>query len=116
MGYYGGNGVVSGGGEQVSQFGSLVYNGAHIVYQKTVSTVTKKAGVSLATAQAAHGACTLKSSTFSFANLYPFVGCRGTKTDVSYSQIADSNLYELDVTESTMSAKGDDGNWIGPND
>ena len=114
MGYYTGSGVVVGGGEQVNQFGSLVYNGAHIVYQKTVSTVTKKAGVSLQTAQSEHSSCTLRTSTFPFANIYPFVGCRGRKKDVSYSQIADSNLYELDITESEMSAKGDEGQWIGP--
>lgn len=114
MGYYQGQGVVVSGGEQISLFGSLVYNGAHVVYQKTVSTVTRSAGVSLNEAKNKHSSCTLKTSTFPFANIYPFVGCRGRRTDVSYSQIADSNLYDLNVTNSEMSAKGDNGDWIGP--
>jgi len=124
MGYYSGSGVVAGGGDQINQFGSLVYNGAHVVYQRTVSETKRYAGVSLRVAkgETAHGgttfvsSCTVKTSTFPFANLYPFVGCRGSRTDVSYSQIADSNLYEVNVTTSAMSAKGDNGNWIGPDE
>jgi len=115
MGYYSENGVTSGGGEQTNQFGSLVYGGAHIVMQKTVSTVTRKSGVSLNTAQKEHSTLSLATKTFSWANIYPWVGCCGTKKDVSYAQISDSNLYELNITNITMTASGDGGStWVGP--
>ena len=116
MGYYTGTGDIVGGGEEINQFGSLVYNGAHIVYQKTISTVTRKPGVSLSVAQNAHSSCTLRTSVFQFANLYPFVGCRGRKTVAAYTKISDSNLYDLTVTASEMHAKADEGNWIGPDE
>lgn len=115
MGYYNGNGVTSGGGENIRQFGSLVYGGVHIVMQKTVSTVTRKSGVSLQTAQSERCALTLKSAVFSWANIYPWVGCCGTQKDVSYQQINGSNLYELNIVNKTMTASGDGGGtWVGP--
>ena len=56
MGYYTGNGVVTGGGSTVSlrSFGPSV-GGAYYTYNRTNSTVVAKNGVSLATAQAARG-------------------------------------------------------------
>lgn len=115
MGYYSGNGVITGGGHNIRQFGSLVYGGAHIVMQKTVSAVTTKNGVSLATAQAETSSLALATKTFSWANIYPWVGCCGTQKDVSYSQINGSNLYQLVITNKTMTASGDGGStWVGP--
>lgn len=115
MGYYNGSGVTSNGGENIRQFGSLVYGGVHIVMQKTVSTVTRKSGVSLQTAQAERCELTLHSAVFSWANIYPWVGCCGTQKDAAYSQIGDSNLYELTITNKTMTASGDGGGtWVGP--
>lgn len=115
MGYYSGSGVTSGGGENIRQFGSLVYGGAHIVMQKTVETVTRIAGVSLSAAQAERSSLTLHTHTFSWANIYPWVGCTGTQKDVTYQQIGDSNLYELNINNKTMTASGDGGySWVGP--
>ena len=115
MGYYNGNGVTSGGGENIRQFGSLVYGGAHIVMQKTVSTVTRKSGVSLQTAQAERSSLALRTWTFPWADIYPWVGCTGTQKDAAYTQIGDSNLYELTITNKTMTASGDGGgSWVGP--
>lgn len=115
MGYYTGSGVTTGGGESTRQFGSLVYGGAHIVMQKTVSTVTKRSGVSLETAKAEKSSLSLATKTFSWANIYPWVGCCGTSKDVSYSQIEGSNLYELTINNKTMTASGDGGStWVGP--
>lgn len=115
MGYYNGNGVTTSGGDNIRVFGSLVYGGAHIVQQKTVSTVTRKSGVSLQTAQAEKSSLSLKTATFSWANIYPWVGCCGTQKDVSYSQINGSNLYDLVITNKTMTASGDGGSsWVGP--
>jgi len=113
MGYYNGSGMTTSGGEIVSVFGTLVYGGAHIVLQKTVSNVTRKAGVSYQTAIAEQASTTLNSHTFGWANNYWWVGCSGSKKEVSYSRISDSNLFELNITESTMTASGDGGTtWI----
>lgn len=113
MGFYNGNGITTSGGEIVSVFGTLVYNGAHIVLQKTVSEVTRKAGVSYQTATSEHASTTLYTKTFQWANSYPWVGCYGTKKEVSYSKISDSNLFELNITNSTMTASGDGGTtWV----
>ena len=56
MGYYTGDGETSSGGSTVSlrSTGPAV-GGAYYTYQRVISTVTAKHGVSLATAQAAQG-------------------------------------------------------------
>ena len=111
MGHYTGNGVVTGGGHNVRVFGSLVYNGVHMVYQRTISTETVRSGVSLATAQAESSSLSLSSHIFSWANLYPWVGCKGSQKDVSYSQIAGSNLYELRISEKSLAVSDDGSSW-----
>lgn len=115
MGYYTGNGTVVGGGEKVRTIGTLVYQGAHIVMQKTVTETTAKKGVSLSDAKGERSSLTLVTKTFDWANIYPWVGCCGTQKDVDYQQISGSNLYELTITNSTMTASGDGGStWVGP--
>lgn len=115
MGYYTGNGVTNGGGESIRTIGTLVYQGAHIVMQKTVSTTIVKRGVSLDTAQSERCALSLATKTFDWANMYPWVGCCGTQKDVAFQKINESNLYELTITNSTMTASGDGGrSWVGP--
>jgi len=104
MGYYSGSGVTTGGGETIRLFGSWAQNGdasVHNVYQKTISTVTTKRGVQLSTAQAETSSLSLSHKTFSWASLVPWIGCKGTAKNVSYSQISDSNLYELVITNET---------------
>lgn len=117
MGYYTGNGVVTGGGSSVGLYEHFFWFGAHNVYQRTNSSTNKKAGVSLSTAQAAQGSCDMQSHQFSWSiangtanHLSP--NCKGSKSNVSYSQIDGSNLYELVTETETVQAKLDNGSWV----
>lgn len=111
MGYYTGNGVTASGGDNVRLFGSIVYNGVHNVYQKTTTTVTRKSGVSLTTAQNEKGSLSLSEKVFAWANAYPWNGCKGTGKTVNYQQINGSNLYELTITNETYKVSDGTTEW-----
>lgn len=112
MGYYTGDGVVVGGSDTISQFERYVWGGAHTVFQRCVETVTKRSGVSLATAQNETSSMNLSNAIFWNNSLnWTSFNCKGTTKDVAYSQIAGSNLYELTITERTLTARNDNGGW-----
>lgn len=113
MGYYNGNGETTGGGSSVSLYEHFIWYGAHNVYQRTTSTTTRKSGVSLATAKAEQGDLNMQTHQFTFgASWHWSPNCKGTKKQVSYSQIGGSNLYELSITNETIQAKLDNGGWV----
>ena len=112
MGYYTGTGVVVGGSDTISQFERYVWGGAHTVFQRCVEKVTRKSGVSLGTAQTEKSSMNLSNALFWNGTLnHTSFNCKGTTKDVSYSQIAGSNLYDLTITERTLSARNDNGGW-----
>ena len=116
MGYYAGNGSVIGGGTSIDVFETFPYYGTHHIHQKVKTTRTRLAGVSFATAtsQAYDGWCNMYSHTFISGGIYyTSVNCYGTKRRSSYSQINDSNLYELVVEDESIQANLDSGAWIG---
>ena len=113
MGYYTGNGETTGGGSSVSLYEHFIWYGAHNVYQRTKSTTTRKSGVSLETAKNESGDINMQTFQFNWGgNWHWSPNCRGTKKQVSYSQIGGSNLYELSITNETIQAKLDGGGWI----
>lgn len=111
MGYYTGNGVTSGGGNTIQSLGVLVFNGVHNVWQRIVSVNTKKSGVSEATAKAEQSSVNLTHHIFSWANLYPWTQAKGSRKNASYSQIGDSHLYELNITNETLSCSDNGSTW-----
>ena len=111
MGYYNGNGVTSGGGNTIQSLGVLVFNGVHNVWQRIVSVNTKKSGVSEAMAKAEQPFVNLVHHIFPWANLYPWTQAKGTRKNATYSQIGDSNLYELNITNETLSCSDNGSTW-----
>lgn len=115
MGYYSGNGVTSGGGESpsLSRTGPSP-QGAYYLYQRSKATTTTKNGVSLATAKAERGDINMNYWQWPGGLVEP--GCRGTKKSVQYSQIGDSNLYTLQVTDEVVQVRGKvgtyDSGWV----
>lgn len=103
MGYYTGNGVTSGGGSAVQLHESTYWYGEHRVYQLVTTVVNKKEGVALGTAQAAVGAISMNNQTWS-QGMVTFIShnCKGSKTNYTYNQIGDSNLYSLVATQETI--------------
>ena len=119
MGYYTGTGEITGGGSTITVYENFVYAGMHNVYQRRTSTNTRRAGVSLATAQAEGSTMNMRSVTFTwsspgatYTHLSP--NAVGTEKQVGYSQISGSNLYELQIANSSVQARLDNGNWTGP--
>ena len=113
MGYYTGSGVTTSGGESVNVIGEFWYWGMHYdIYQKRVKTMTRLPGVSLSSAKGHHGECNLQTKQLFSGNVYAWQShCSGTVKEVSYSQIGDSNLYEVVITEEQVQAKLADGGW-----
>lgn len=111
MGYYTGPGVTSGGGNTIQSLGVLVFNGVHNVFQRIVSVNTRKSGVSLADAKAETSSVNLSHHIFSWANLYPWTQAKGTRKNATYSQIGDSNLYDLNITNETLSCSDNGTTW-----
>lgn len=110
MGYYTGSGVVTGGGSTTSlRSTGPAYGGAYYTYQRKKPTVVTKNGVSLATAQSANGDINLNYWTWPGGVVE--AACRGTQTEVSYSQVADSNLYILQTTTTTVQVRGKQGTY-----
>lgn len=117
MGYYSGNGIVTGGGESIRPIKNLWWYGAHSLLQKAISSTLSKPGVSLSTAQGEHASSNLLPVADGSGNLaWVLYDVRGTRTSVSYSQIGGSNLYELNVTTETLSVKYAGGNTVAPNE
>lgn len=108
MGYYRGSGVTSGGSSvpALTRTGPE-FGGAYYVYQRTNATVTRMSGVSLDTAKSMQGDSALNFWQWPGGAVEP--GCRGWRREVSYSQIGDSNLYELTVTEEQIQVRGRQG-------
>lgn len=103
MGYYTGNGIVSGGVTSTRSLKSFYEWGSHAVRQRSSTTTVKKPGVSLETARAAQASDNLTAVSGGSGDLaWIIFDAEGTKTSASYSQIGDSNLYELVITTETL--------------
>ena len=114
MGYYTGSGVVTNGtsapnlhsaGRDVAEYRS---------YQRIKGTTTTLNGVSLAYCKSQEGDIDLTNYNWQ-GGLISFA-CKGTRKNVSYSQIGGSNLYSLNITDETIqfraiNASGDSG-WV----
>lgn len=113
MGYYTGAGVTSGGGSTVSTLESRFWYGFHTVFQQKTTVVTRKPGVSLQTAKAEQSSINMQNYSFSSnGGTRNYFNCKGSQVNVSYSQIGDSNLYELTITSDTIKVKEDNGAWV----
>lgn len=110
MGYYQGDGEVSGGDSVVSlrSTGPAV-GGAYYTYQRTTSSVTTKYGVSLETARAEQGDMNMNFWQWPGGAVEP--ACRGTVKHVSHSQINGSNLYMLAITNERIEVRGKQGSY-----
>ena len=109
MGYYTGTGVTSGGGKSTRTLKSFYEWGSFAIRQTTVSETRRLPGVSLSTArssvQSSDNNDALSAVTGGFGTgAWIIFDAEGTKKIVSYSQIGDSNLYELNITTETLSA------------
>lgn len=116
MGYYTGTGIVASGGSVPSSGGAFMlpkYGGRGFLKKTTTTTVTKFPGVSLATAQGNTGVNNMvaraaweSDSTGYFYDVV-FPDCSGNSTSYTYTQISDSNLYEVIKTETTVTVAVD---------
>lgn len=105
MGYYTGNGVITGGGESTNTLKTLYWYRAYAIRQRVTSQTIRRSGVSLAAAQAAHDTCNLTPVSGGSGDLgWVIYDAEGTRSTVSYSQVGDSNLYELNETTETIVA------------
>ena len=117
MGYYAGNGIVTGGGENIRPIKNLWWYGSHTLLQKSVSYTLSKPGVSLSDAQSEHATSDLLPvSDGSYNQTWVLYDVRGRRTSVNYSQIGGSNLYELSVTTETLTVKYAGGTVVQPNE
>ncbi len=102
MGYYSGNGVVTGGGQTIAESGSVAdASGAYLRERKTVVSTLVKNGVSLTTAQAAMPSKSTKAAKLmSGSAFWNTPNASGRIVNYNYSQINGSNLYALtEMTE-----------------
>ena len=104
MGFYTGDGVVTAGGESYNTLKNFYYFAAFSVLQKCRSTTTVKHGVSLQTAQAETASSNLQPVATANNTDAIVWNANGTRKSVSYSQIGDSNLYDLTIVEETFTA------------
>lgn len=105
MGYAAGKQVVMSGGESTRTLKTFFEGGAWGVRQKSVVQTVKMSGVSLATCQSYHATDALTAvSGGGGAYAWIIFDAEGVKTTVSYSQIGDSNLYDLTITTETLNA------------
>lgn len=102
MGYYTGNGVITGGTKSKGLFGTLLYNYGQHVYQIKNVSVLKKSGVTLSDCTSKVGKAKASKETFSSTGDYPWMGINGKTVNYSYQQIGDSNLYDLIETTEEM--------------
>lgn len=121
MGYYTGNGVVVGGGDQITQQDSVLSGGTLVRECKTKRTTTVKNGVSLDTAKAAASSSDITCGDLTCGSYYwPTPQAAGRIVNYTYSQINGSNLYALteekEEYQKRLSAKNgagkmDHGSW-----
>lgn len=105
MGYAAGSEVITSGGESTRTLKSFYEWGAFAIRQKSVVTTKKYTGVSLATCQSYHASDNLTAINGGSGSLaWIIFDAEGTKTTVSYSQIGDSNLYDLTITTENLNA------------
>lgn len=115
MGYYNGNGMISGGGSTTNVFQTLIWYGFHTCYQKKTTENTTLPGVSLARAKSEVGAISMSHLTIQQGGITrTYLNAKGTQKNVSHSQINGSNLYELSITNDSIAAKEDNGGWSEP--
>lgn len=115
MGYYNGSGVVASGGSNVSVYEYFIFFGPHNVYQQIDAEVTRKSGVSLATARGTKSSISMSDHRFTWdsGNKWKIsTNCKGTRRNVSFSQLNGSNLYELQISNETIKARLDNGEWV----
>lgn len=114
MGYYTGSGETTGGGSEVSLLAVwYIWGNENNIYQQRTYTTVRKAGVSLATAQAAGSEASMTGNRFSSGLAWYFAqSCKGWKTTRSYSQINGSNLYELTETREQLKVRLNNNGWI----
>ena len=106
MGYYTGSGEVTGGGETDNLLKSFWWYGGYAVRQKCVTTVTRIAGVEKTTAQGYHSSANLTNVGGGSVDLaWIIYDAEGDRTNVSYSQIDGSNLYEVTITREDLTAR-----------
>ena len=112
MGYYSGTGVTSGGGEDVSIAQTLLVGTTLNVFRKDIVTTNRKSGVSLANAQGAHCSISTSNGDLTWGSwAVPMPNRSGTIVKTSYSQIGDSNLYELVTETDEFHHKLNSSNW-----
>ena len=122
MGYYTGSGVVTGGSKTIRPIKNLWWYGSHALLQKSEVQIKKYPGLPL-TASSGTSVASLSASS----NLLPVTDgsgsaawvlydVRGTRTSVSYSQISDSNLFEVVVTDEDLKVKYASGTAVTPNE
>ncbi len=105
MGAYTGNGEVVSRSESVTSLKSFYWYGAHSIQQKCVQTVTRIAGVTKARADTFHSSRSMSMvSGGSGALAWIVADAEGTAVDVAVSQMDNSNLYEVIVTQSVYTA------------
>lgn len=96
MGYYTGNGVITGGDISRNILDTVNIGNTLMREQETLRRTTVKNGVSLAYAQAATPTSAYKSmDLFAGGLAWATPNASGKKTNYSYSQINGSNLYAL---------------------
>lgn len=124
MGAYTGSGTVSGGSESISVLADFIFNGTYYhVLQKTVRSVTRRSGVTLAVAKSVASYDNTANHIFWYIpsggtrQEYVLFNCKGERQSVSYSKIGDSNLYELEVTNEHLYIRITDysgsSQWLG---
>lgn len=116
MGYYTGSGIVSGGSSTPSSGGAFMlpkYGGRGFLKKMTKTTTTRYPGVSLTTADNSTGSNNMiaraaweSDSTGYFYDVI-FPDCSGSTVGYQYSQIGDSNLYELVKTDTIVTVAVD---------
>lgn len=107
MGYYTGSGIASGGTSSTKTLKTfaIMGGGSFSVRQKSVSHSIKMPGVSLEYAKSKSGSDNLSAVTGGSGSLsWIIFDAEGTRTTTSYTQISDSNLYELTETTETLTA------------
>lgn len=112
MGYYTGQGVVTGGGDSISIAQTFLIGTTINLFRRDITTVTLKSGVSLESAQNAASSINAENGDLHWgAYTIPVPNRNGTITSPSYSRIGDSNLYELTVEKDEFHHKLNNSNW-----
>lgn len=116
MGYYTGQGIVSGGSDDCSSGGSFtIRSGPIFITSRIKTTYTKFPGVSLDTVNSKQSSYDMaggfwEDSTWTSTAGYTYYNSgvvpeyEGNVTSYSHSQIGDSNLYELVEAKSTKTS------------